>query len=409
MEENKKATRMRELPLGRPDLIFIILVIGLTAFGLFMLLSASAPRAMQEDATGLKYVNAQLKFIILGSVCGFLIGALRLTRRLIQSRIFVWGFYGITVIGLILTPFIGTAANDTSLVRSISFGSVSIQFSEIAKFAVPLIVAWWIATYYEQFTAKRPTPREFFRFIVPPMFLGGFPILLVLIEKHKSATMILGMIFLIMLFIGNLNIRVLGLIFVAAIAAVFVYLNFIDDSTASSRLSHFNLNALTLDEKYTDFYNMSATDQREEWQTYNSLLAVGSGGATGLGYGNSRQKYFYLPEPHNDFIFAVICEELGYFRACLVILAYLLLILRGFYIAANVPDRFLSLLATGIMSHITLQVLLNLIVVTGVINTGISLPFISYGGSALVVQLCEMGIVVAISRYSGHGHLRTHV
>jgi cell division protein FtsW len=345
----------------------------------------------------------------MGSVCGFLIGAFRLTRRLIQSKLFVWGFYGITVIGLMLTPFIGTTANDTSLVRSISVGSVSIQFSEIAKFAVPLIIAWWIATYYEQFTSKRPTLNEFFKFIVPAMFLGGFPILLVLIEKHKSATMILGIIFLIMLFVGNLNLRVLFLVIIAAVLAVFVYLNFIDDSTASSRLSHFNINAFELDDKYTEFYNMSAQDQREEWQTYNSLLAVGSGGATGLGYGNSRQKYFYLPEPHNDFIFAVICEELGYFRACLVILAYLLLILRGFFIAANVPDKFLALLATGIMSHITLQVLLNLIVVTGIINTGISLPFISYGGSALVVQLCEMGIVVAISRYTQgvhpfHGH-----
>ncbi|MDR0919075.1 MAG: FtsW/RodA/SpoVE family cell cycle protein, partial [Oscillospiraceae bacterium] len=156
---------------------------------------------------------------------------------------------------------------------------------------------------------------------------------------------------------------------------------------------------LELEDKYSNYQNMTAQEKADEWQTYNSLLAVGSGGATGLGYGHSRQKYFYLPEPHNDFIFAVICEELGFFRASLVILAYLLLILRGFYIAANVPDKFLCLLATGIMTHITLQVILNLIVVTGVINTGISLPFISYGGSALVIQLCEMGVVIAISRF----------
>ncbi|GHU52971.1 putative lipid II flippase FtsW [Clostridia bacterium] len=397
--------RTTEIPLGRPDIILIMLVVLLTAFGLFMLMSASNPRAIaKNDETGLFFVNRQILYIAVGGIVGFLIGVFRWTRIFIQSGLFVWGFYIVTVLGLILTPFIGDTANDTTLVRSINIGPVSIQFSEIAKFTIPLIMAWWVATYYQQFAASKAfnnwkNLKHFVKFIITPIILAAVPIGLVLFQKHKSATMILGLILFTMLIVSNLRIKWLIMGILLAAGAVFYYGTFVDDSTASSRVGHMNINVFKLDDKYEHYFDMNAQEREEEWQTYNSLLAIGSGGATGLGYGNSRQKYFYLPEPHNDFIFAVICEELGFFISLLVILAYLLLILRGFYIAANVPDKFLSLLVSGIMAHISLQVLFNLVVVTGIINTGISLPFISYGGSALVVQLCEMGIVVAVSRY----------
>ena len=137
------------------------------------------------------------------------------------------------------------------------------------------------------------------------------------------------------------------------------------------------------------------------WQTRNSLIAIGSGNVFGLGLGNSRQKFLYLPESKNDFVFSIVCEELGFFGAAVVIILFLLLVFRGFSIAGNAPDKFGMLLASGLVIQIGLQAMLNIAVVTNTIpNTGISLPFFSYGGSALIMQLAQMGIVLNISRQS---------
>ncbi|MDR0917976.1 MAG: FtsW/RodA/SpoVE family cell cycle protein, partial [Oscillospiraceae bacterium] len=200
MDKKEKSS----LTLGRPDIIFIILVISLTAFGIFMLMSASAPRAYaRNDETGLYFVNRQLIYVAIGAATAFLISSFKGTRFIISSTIFTWFVYLFTVLGLALTPFIGATANDTSLVRSINIGPVTIQFSEIAKFTVPLILAWWIATFYDKFTSKNIIANM--KYILAPIILAAIPIVLVLVEKHKSATLILGCIFLVVLFVGNLN------------------------------------------------------------------------------------------------------------------------------------------------------------------------------------------------------------
>ena len=141
--------------------------------------------------------------------------------------------------------------------------------------------------------------------------------------------------------------------------------------------------------------------QGEGYQTIQALIAIGSGGLWGTGLGNSRQKYLYIPAPQNDFIFAVVCEELGFIGATIVLLIFALLIWRGYTIAMNCPDRFGSLLAAGCVTHIGMQVLLNIAVVTNTIpNTGISLPLFSYGGSALMMTLGELGVVLSVSKKS---------
>ena len=142
------------------------------------------------------------------------------------------------------------------------------------------------------------------------------------------------------------------------------------------------------------------------WQPWNSLLGIGSGGFFGVGLGNSYEKNLWLPEPQNDFIFAVICEELGFIGALALIALFALLVWRGFVIAQKAPDIFSSMLAFGLTSKVAIQAILNLCVVTSILpTTGISLPFFSYGGTALIVQLCEMGIVLSISRFSAQSRI----
>ena len=154
-----------------------------------------------------------------------------------------------------------------------------------------------------------------------------------------------------------------------------------------------------IQERIDGWRNPEADIQNNTWQTYNSLVAIGSGGWFGLGFGESRQKFLYLPEAQNDFVFAIICEELGFVGALVVVVLFVIFVLRGFYIAANAKDRFGMLVAAGITIQIGLQAFLNIMVASNSFpNTGISLPFFSYGGTALIIQLAEMGILLSISR-----------
>ena len=206
---------------------------------------------------------------------------------------------------------------------------------------------------------------------------------LVALEKHFSCILILLTIGASMMFLGGTELKWFGI--GAAVVAVFavLYLNFMGYASA----------------RVTAWRDPASDPAGDGYQILQSLYAIGSGGLMGLGLGRSRQKYLYLPEEHNDYIFPILCEELGFVGAVVVILLFILLIVRGYYIAMHARDRFGALLAAGISTHIALQTFLNIGVVTNFLPaTGISLPFFSYGGTALLMQLFEAGVVLAVSR-----------
>ncbi|MBQ7284107.1 MAG: FtsW/RodA/SpoVE family cell cycle protein, partial [Oscillospiraceae bacterium] len=212
---------------------------------------------------------------------------------------------------------------------------------------------------------------------------------LVILEPHISATLIILAIGVIMMFVGGTDTKwfIIGVVLVALAIAAAVILNPSLIERAMGRI--------------TAWQNPESDLQGDGYQSYQSLLAIGSGGLFGLGLGNSRQKHLHLPEPQNDFIFAVICEELGFIGGMMVIALFFALLLRGVYVAYKAKDKFGAMLVIGIISQISIQAFLNIAVATNTIpNTGISLPFFSEGGTSLLMILGEMGIALSVSRYA---------
>ena len=223
------------------------------------------------------------------------------------------------------------------------------------------------------------------------MLMLGLVAALMMKEPHLSGTLIIGVLALTLIFVGGArptHFAILIAVGTVGLTCVVLYL------MHSKGIGYFQNRILSWLDPFNEKYM-----QDETWQTCQSLIAIGSGGMFGLGLGASRQKYQYLPEAQNDFVFAILCEEFGFVGAFTVILLFCLLIFRGFYIAAKAKDKFGMLVAVGFTMHIGLQALLNIAVVSNAIpNTGISLPFFSYGGTALMMQLAEMGVLLNISR-----------
>ena len=279
------------------------------------------------------------------------------------------------VILLILPPML----KGKDVKRWFVIGPINFQPSEIAKFAVILLFSSLIAANYKQM--KR---IGFLAFLIGIL---GITCVLVVFEPHLSATVLIFSIGIVLMIVGGLQMRWIALgglggLGAGALLIVSGVINY-----GSDRLKYWR-------DPWLDPVGKG-------FQTIQSLLAIGSGGIMGRGIGQSRQKYLWLPEPHNDFIFAIVCEELGLVGAMVVVLLFALLVWRGFTIAMRAPDKFGSLLAIGLTFQVGLQAMLNIFVVTNTIpNTGISLPFFSYGGTSLVLLLAEMGIVLSVSRGS---------
>ena len=269
--------------------------------------------------------------------------------------------------------------------RWIGVGMFGIQASEISKFAIILFMAHWGSRYYDR--------MDTFKYGVLPgaaVFLSTA--LLLLFEPHYSCIVIIGILTVVMMYVSGIKIKWLAI--GAAILAVLILLLWVTGmlTYAMERMDGWG-QALNEDLD-RDMWNST-------WQTRNSLYAIGSGGLFGLGLGQSRQKYLYLPEPQNDFIFAIVCEELGLVGAVIILLIFALLVWRGVIISLRARDRFGKLLGIGLTCHIGLQVVLNILVITDWLpNTGISLPFFSYGGSSLLTLMFEMGVILSVSRTS---------
>ena len=376
--EHKRAIEnaAREAGRGPLDLPFLILTLLLTAIGLIMLFSASFPMAAYAGENPAYYLIRQGVFAGIGIAAMLAIGRINYERYRAFARILLLA--SVVMLILVLIPGVGLTRNNAT--RWLGFGELfTFQPSEIAKVGVILYFA-------DSISKKKEKMRTFRYGILPYAFILGLIAILMILEPHVSGTVLILGIGAVMMFVGGIQGYWVGAGVLGVGAVAFAYL---------SGMISYNSTRITIWRDPLNPENM----QGAGYQIRQSLLAIGSGGLLGVGLGRSRQKFMYLPERHNDFIFAIICEELGLIGATLIMALFALLIIRGYWIALHARDRFGALLAVGVTTQIALQVFLNIAVVTNLIpNTGISLPFFSYGGTALVIQLAEMGLVLSVSR-----------
>ena len=369
----------REAGKGPVDLPFLLLVLLLTGIGLIMMFSASFPSAYYEKGNPAYYFIRQAIFAALGIAAMFVVGRINYARFRGISRLAL--YLSILLLVAVLIPGVGITRNHATRWLGIPGTTITVQPSELAKLGV-------ILYFSDSISKKKEKMRTIKEGIAPYALILGIIALLMIKEPHLSGTVLILGIGACMMFVGGIQSYWVGLGFAGAGAVVFAYLKgWI--SYNSSRIT------VWLDPLSKSELNMTGAG----YQTRQSLLAIGSGGLLGMGLGKSRQKFLFLPEEHNDFIFSIVCEELGLIGATLIMLLFALLIIRGYWIALHARDRFGSLLAVGVTTQVALQVFLNIAVVSNLIpNTGISLPFFSYGGTALAVQLAEMGVVLSVSR-----------
>ena len=378
------AKEERRLLFGRRedavDYPFLFLVLLLLTVGLTMLYSASYAQSEYDTgyAISTKYLQKQGACALIGLAAMFFFSRIpvRFWYRL------AWPLYGVSIVLLLSVLVIGQEVNGAK--RWINLAGIQFQPSEVAKFTMILLFARLTRRYGQD--AKR------FRYGVLGFGMALMGILLPLaLEKHLSAIMLMGMVAVVMMFVAGTSPK--WLLTGAAAAAVFVliYIQFM--GYAGDRVS--------------GWLHPEQDPGDTGYQILQSLYAIGSGGLFGLGFGKSRQKYLYLPFQYNDYIFAICCEELGLVGALAIVALFAVTILRGYWIALHARDRFSTVLASGLVTLIAVQTILNLCVVTNLLpSTGISLPFFSYGGTALAVNLGEMGIVLQISRYRNHRKLQ---
>lgn len=367
-----KEDRRRNDSGERVDIPFLILILLLLCVGLAVLYSASYAQSEYDTgyAISTKYLQKQAVCAVLG--LGAMAAFSRIPARFWQRL--AWPLYAVSILLLLSVLVIGEEVNGAR--RWINLAGIQFQPSEIAKFTMILLFA--------RLTCSFGPDAGTFRYGV--LGFGGalMGILAPLaLEKHLSAIMLMGMVAVVMMFVAGT--RAKWLLAGAAAAALFVviYISFM--GYAGDRV--------------TAWLHPEQDPGDTGYQILQSLYAIGSGGIFGLGFGKSRQKYLYLPFQYNDYIFAILCEELGLVGALAVMALFALTILRGYWIALRASSRFSTVLAAGLVTLIAVQTVLNLGVVTNLLpSTGIALPFFSYGGTALAVNLGEMGIVLSISR-----------
>ena len=355
------------------DAVFLLMVLLLLGIGLVMLLSASFPSAYYETGEATYYFKRQVFFAAMGLVAMLRIGCWdyawlrRIAKPAMAGALFL--------LVLVLVPGIGVVRNNARRWISVA-GLFTIQPSELAELAVIVQFSASIAKKKEQMQTWREGVRPYFWLL---LLTAG----LVLVEPHLSGAVLVFGVGAILMAVGGIRLRwIVGAGVLAALGVCLLLSGVIP--YGRSRI---------------DMWKDPFADARGAgYQLSQSLITIGSGGLTGVGLGRSRQKFLFLPEEHNDFIFAIVCEELGLIGAGLILLLFMALILRGYWIALHARDRFGTLLAVGITSLLALQTFLNVGVVTGLLpTTGISLPFFSYGGTALFLQLIEMGIILSVS------------
>ena len=377
MEEIRAKKRKVKSPLiqrGKMDITFFALVSILLTVGLVMLFSASYAYSFAYFGNSYRFIIRQAAFAVVGFILMMLIS--KIDYHIYRK--FSWVVYIVAVSLLTLLILMPPMIDGVDYKRWIVVGGLTFQPSEIAKFAIVLLFSHLIA-------ANHKAMKNFKFGILFFGFLLAVVCGLVVAEPHLSATVLIFFIGILLMVVGGVRLLHVGLCGIVGVAggALAILTGIV--GYGGDRIKYW------LD-PWADATGLG-------YQTIQSLLAVGSGGVLGKGLGQSVQKHLWVPEPHNDFIFSIVCEELGLIGAMIIILLFCALVWRGFTIAMKAPDKFGALMAVGLTFQVGLQAILNILVVTNTIpNTGISLPFFSYGGTALLILLCEMGIVLSVSR-----------
>ncbi len=366
---------------GGVDRPMFLIIMILLCFGTVMIFSASFAYALYDKGDSYYYFKRQILFALVGLLAMIFIMNV-IDYRLIQ-KFTVLGFL-ITCGLLAIVPIYGLSKGVAT--RWIQIGSIRFQPSELMKIVLVLMLAYYMAKFQSKVTDYRNFWKSSTWGVFIPIGIVGFVCMLIALENHFSGMIIMFLIGMFVIFAGGA--RKIWFVLAGSVGTLVIGVGILLSDYARERL-----------DSWIHPENYSAQD--EIWQTLQGLNAVGSGGLLGVGLGNSRQKHLYVSEPQNDFIFSIICEELGFIGAIAVVVLFALFLWRGFVIALRAPDTFSSLVAIGITCQVVLQAVLNVMVVTALIpNTGISLPFFSYGGTALIMLLAEMGILLGISRYS---------
>ncbi len=370
---------------GSVDVPFLLITAALVLFGCVMLYSASFVFAQKHHDTSTYFIVRHIIFLMMAVAFTFVV-VRYCTPKFWYD--FSYIFYGISIVLLllVLTP-LGTDLNSGAR-RWIDLKVITLQPSELAKLALVLALARFLTTHQEKVLSPHKFGGDFkYGVFYPGLMIAGVGGLVAL-EKHISALAIIGMLGISLMFLGGTRVKwIASLAGIIAVAACMLILFF----------------PYAFDRVDTWLHIEEADPLGSAMQTLQGLMAIGSGGFFGKGLGNSQQKYGYVPQPQNDFIFTIVCEEFGFIGAVLVIGLFVAFTWRGFYIARNAPDKCSSLIVYGLTFKVALQVILNIAVVTNSMpNTGISLPFFSYGGTSLMLQILEVGIILSISRYASH-------
>ena len=379
-EKRHKIRELQEMAKGPIDLPFLVLVILLLVIGLIMLTSASFPSAMNDKGDPFYYAKDQAIFAAAGVAVMVLVSKINYQRFRGFATIALLGSLFLLV--LVLVPGLGKShGGATRWLLLLLVAGPQYQPSELAKLGV---IIYFAAT----ISARKDKMRTFRYGILPYAIILGVYSALMLKEPHLSGCILIFGIGAVMMVVGGMDGRWVGAGVGAAAVASYAVLF----TPLMEKIGYNSSRILTWKDPWWDAGDKS-------YQMAQSLITIGSGGLLGTGLGRSRQKFMFLPEEHNDFIFAIVCEELGYLGAGLILVLFALLVLRGYWIAIHARDRFGALLVVGVMTQIGLQTFLNVSVVTGLLPaTGISLPFFSYGGTALLIQLFEIGMVLSVSR-----------
>ena len=359
---------------GSIDIPFLGLTIALLTIGLIMLFSASYPYAYYYKDSSYYYFIRQILFAVAGLVAMLLMSKINYKiLKAIYKPVFV-----VTIALLVIVLFYHT--NVQNFKRWIPLGPVSIQPSDLAKFTIILTLAVYISKYYKKMKTMK------YGILIPIGIIAIFCGLIYL-EHHLSCTILMFFIGACLMFAGGSDWKLFafGLAVIVLLGFLVVSFPTLIENYAGKRI------VAWLDKDYDPLNG--------RWQTNNSLYAIGSGGFFGVGLGNSKQKYLYVSEPQNDFIFSIVCEELGFLGAAIIIALFAALVIRGLIIASRCKDKFGSLLIIGVVAQIGLQVVLNILVVSDSLpNTGFAFPFFSYGGTAIFMLLFEIGVVLSVSR-----------
>jgi len=367
MEKKRKKTTLQGI-----DIPFLAIVLAMLVLGLIMVFSASSPSAFYNEGDKLYYIKRQLLWTALGFVAMGVTASIsyRLIKRY-ANLLFI-----ASVVLLLLVLLIGSTGGGAQ--RWLAIGPIRFQPSELAKFALVFFFA-------KRMSEKpRNQIQNFTHGLLPYLGILGAILGIMILQDHLSGAIVMFMTGVILLLAGGAKISHLACIGMAGLAVI----------VPAAFLEEYRLKRLMA------FMDPFADPSDTGYQIVQGLYAIASGGLFGLGLGQSRQKFLYIPEAHNDYIYAIICEELGFFGAVVVAILFALLITRGIYIALHAPDTFSSLTVFGIISIIGLQYLINVGVVTASIpNTGMQLPFFSAGGSSLIFIMAAMGIVLSVSRH----------